>query len=40
MGLRNRSPYIINISDKIKIIIIIIIIIITMLIIVKNKEQI
>ena len=37
MGLRNRSPYIINISDKI---IIIIIIIITMLIIVKNKEQI
>ena len=38
MGLRNRSPYIINISDKI--IIIIIIIIITMLIIVKNKEQI
>ena len=35
MGLRNRSPYIINISDKI-----IIIIIITMLIIVKNKEQI
>ena len=39
MGLRNRSSYIINISDKI-IIIIIIIIIITMLIIVKNKEHI
>lgn len=32
MGLRNRSPYIINISDKI-------IIIITMLIIVKIKNK-